>query len=72
MNDKNTIAFPRPQIDRTRLVKAKANGRMDYDKALYARQLMNGLKQTMIRHGVTDRYLKKKFGFADGWDSFWW
>jgi len=69
LNDQNTIAFPRPIIDYARFAKGKENGRMDYEKALYARQLMNGLRETLIKHGVNDRYLKKK-GFINGLDSF--
>lgn len=68
-NDQNTIAFPRPIIDYARFVKGKENGRMDYEKALYARQLMNGLRETLERHGVNDKYLRKR-GLPDGLDSF--
>ena len=68
-NDQNTIAFPRPIIDYARFVKGKENGRMDYEKALYARQLMNGLRETLERHGVNDKYLRKR-GLPNGLDSF--
>ncbi len=69
MNDQNTIAFPRPIIDYARFAKGKEEGRMDYEKALYARQLMNGLRATLKKHGVDDKYLKKR-GLPNGLDSF--
>ncbi len=68
-NNLNTIKFPRPIIDYARFAKGKGNGRMDYEKALYARQLMNGLRETMLRHGIDDKYLKK-IGAEKGFDSF--
>lgn len=68
-NDQNTIAFPRPIIDQARFVKGKENGRMDYEKALYARQLMNGFREILKRHGVNDKYLRKR-GLPDELDSY--